>query len=396
MSLSHACSFPSCSAQREKEAVADIGCLLNTLGRVPERRKARGKFYPLVFILAASLVAVLGGARTFQAITDQVRDFPQDLLKVLGGRWCYFGRRYRTPSERTIRNVFRGVDAEQLDQIMGAWLRVHARRSGGDVLSLAIDGKTLRGVRLDGGLHFTLFSAVIHREGVTVAQVAVPTETKEITQVDALLDQVEAGDKEQVIITMDAAHTQRETAEYLAGNRGFDYVMTIKGNQPTLLKSVFETVSPLLQNTPHYHVAEKGHGRISEWTTWITDSTGIDFPHARQAGCVRRDVFALDGVRIRREYAWVITSRAEEKMTTADFHDHVRGHWSIENKSHYVRDTTWREDAHIIVNQNAARAIATLRNISASLLRFHDHNNISRATQWVCRKPARALTILAT
>jgi hypothetical protein len=33
-----------------------------------------------------------------------------------------------------------------------------------------------------------------------------------------------------VVVTMDAAHTQRDTADYLKGTRGFDYVMTVKGN----------------------------------------------------------------------------------------------------------------------------------------------------------------------
>ncbi|WP_285510015.1 transposase, partial [Actinokineospora sp. NBRC 105648] len=64
---------------------------------------------------------------------------------------------------------------------------------------------------------------MVHREGVTIAQVQVPADTNEITQVRALLAGVPARGTERVVVTMDAAHTQRDTAEYLAGERGFDY-----------------------------------------------------------------------------------------------------------------------------------------------------------------------------
>jgi hypothetical protein len=156
------------------------------------------------------------------------------------------------------------------------------------VLVLAIDGKVLRGVRTGENENFTLFSAMIHAAGVTVAQRAVPQATNEITQVKALLDAVPARTGERVVITMDAAHTQRDTAAYIKDERGFDYVMAVKGNQPVLLDSVFKKVLPLLKNRPDHEVEERGHGRISRWETWITDAAGIDFPHIRQIACIRR------------------------------------------------------------------------------------------------------------
>jgi hypothetical protein len=58
------------------------------LGQVVDRRSPRGKVYGLVFVLAASLVATLAGATDFQSIADQVAEFPQSLLRKLGGVWC--------------------------------------------------------------------------------------------------------------------------------------------------------------------------------------------------------------------------------------------------------------------------------------------------------------------
>jgi Transposase DDE domain len=78
---------------------------------------------------------------------------------------------------------------------------------------------------------------MVQHTGVTVAQVQVPADTTETTQVRQLLDEVPTQDGDQVVITADAAHTQRATAEYIAGERGCDDVLTVKANQPALVKS---------------------------------------------------------------------------------------------------------------------------------------------------------------
>jgi len=165
----------------------DISGLLEMLGRVTDRRGRRGRVYGLVFLLAVSLVAVLAGASNFRQIADQVADLPQSLLWRLGAKWCYFRCVFGWPSERTIRRVLESIDAAELGLVAGAWLRERARRDADGVLVLALDGKVLRGAWTDGNDQFTLFSAMIHGVGVRVAQVAVPADTNEITQVATLL-----------------------------------------------------------------------------------------------------------------------------------------------------------------------------------------------------------------
>jgi predicted transposase YbfD/YdcC len=374
----------------------DITGLLNVLGQVADRRGSRGRVYGLVFVLAASLVAVLAGAKDFRSIADQIADFPQSLLRKLGGVWCWFAGMFRAPSRHTIRRVLSDIDAAALDLAVGSWLRERVRRDSDSLLRLAIDGKVLRGAWTDENDRFTLFSAMVHREGVTVAQVQVPADTNEITQVKTLLEGVPARDGERVVVTMDAAHTQRDTAEYIVAERGFDYVMTCKGNQPKLLESVFHKVVPLVKATPDHVVKERAHGRINQWSTWVTDADGIDFPYARQTGCIRREVFALDGQRVSKEYAWIITSSGSEHTSAVDLHDHVRDHWGIENMSHYVRDTTWREDAHQAHTGSGPQVMAILRNLAAGLLRINGHHAIKRTTESICRDRTRALPLLAT
>jgi predicted transposase YbfD/YdcC len=372
----------------------DISGLLETLGTVTDRRSRRGRIYGLVFLLAASLIAVLAGATNFRQISDQIADLPQSLLAKLGAKWCYFRGAFGWPSERTIRRVLENIDADELDRAVGAWLYKNARGDSEGGLMLAIDGKVLRGAWTDENETFTLFSAMIHGAGVTVAQVAVPADTNEITQVDRLLEAIPVGSEESVVVTMDAAHTQRDTAEHLKGRRGFDYVMTVKGNQPSLLESVFKTILPKLKSAPDHTVEERGHGRINRWETWTTNAADIDFPHIRQIACIRRNVFTLGGIWISKEHAWIATSSGT--VTAADLHTHVREHWGIENKSHYVRDTTWREDAQQVYTGSGPQVMATLRTTAASVLRLNGFTKIKKTTEWIGRDHNRALSLLAT
>jgi hypothetical protein len=55
-------------------------------------------------------------------------------------------------------------------------------------MTVAIDGKVLRGAWTTENDKFTLFSAMIHGIGVTIAQVQVPADTNEITQVEDCRD----------------------------------------------------------------------------------------------------------------------------------------------------------------------------------------------------------------
>jgi predicted transposase YbfD/YdcC len=372
----------------------DISSLLDMLGAVTDRRSRRGRVYGWVFVLAASLVAVLAGATNFRQISDQISDFPQSLLVRLGAKWCYFRGVFGWPSERTIRRVLEDIDADELDRVVGAWLYENARGGGGGGLVLAIDGKVSRGAWVEGNEIFTLFSAMIHGVGVTVAQVAVPVGTKEATQVETLLVALPVGAEESVVVTMDAAHTQRDTAEYLKGCRGFDYVMNVKANRAPLLNSVHAAILPALTNAPDHVVEERGHGRINRWETWTANAAGINFPHIQQLACIRRDEFTLGRVRVSREYAWIVTS--SDTATAADIHTHVRQHWGIENKSHYVRDTTWHEDAQQTYTGSGPQVMATLRNTAASLLRLNDFPRIKKTTEWIARDRNRALPLLAT
>ena len=396
MSVSHSLSDPSNPKAGGDYAEADISSLLTMLSLLPDPRSRRGRRHSLVFVLAVSVVAVLAGACGFRQIAGQAADLPQSLLAKLGGKWNWYTLSYSWPSRSVIRRVLIGIDAQALDVLVGTWLSARADRDEDGVQVLALDGKVLRGAWTDDRGQMTLFSAMVHAEAVTIAQLRVPDRTNETTQVKHLLHDVTVPSDRRVLVTVDAAHTQRDTAAYVKGERGFDYLMTVKGNQPTLHKAVIDQCWPLLAGPAHDVVEERGHGRINRWSCWITNAAGIDFPHVRQVACIRRDVLDVVGVGLSKELAFVITSSPNDHSGAAAVNTHTRRHWGIENKSHYVRDTVWREDANQAYVGNGPHTLATLRNLAVGLLRLNGIDRIKETTERICRDRNRALFFMAT
>jgi len=89
-----------------------------------------------------------------------------------------------------------------------------------------------------------------------IAQHRVPDETNEITQVRELLDPVGPA---RTVITAEAAHAQHDTAEYIAGERGADYLPMVKGNRPALQRAVFDKVNADCGTEPDHAASRHPH-----------------------------------------------------------------------------------------------------------------------------------------
>ena len=117
-----------------------------------------------------------------------------------------------------------------------------------------------------------------------IAQHRIPDETTETTQVKELLENV---DLQNAVVTADAAHAQRETAEYIAGpeedgGRESDYFLFVKGNQPGVQRAVFDLIQAAGRKAPDHVELDYGHGRIIKRSLWVTDAGDLDFPQVTQ------------------------------------------------------------------------------------------------------------------
>jgi predicted transposase YbfD/YdcC len=363
--------------------------LLEVLALVPDPRKRRGRRYLLVFILAVAVACALAGAGSFREAGDQAADLPQDVLARLGGKPHPLLGRIIAPSETRIRTLVQAVGADQLDDLICGWLRDLADDGRLDRLltAIAIDGKWLRGV-LDGQVK--LFAAMLQEEKVIIAQHRIPDETTETTQVRELLDGV---DLRNAVITADAAHAQRETAQYIAGERESDYFLFVKGNQPSLQKAVFDAVQEQGPREPDHTELDRGHGRVIRRSIWIADAGDLDFPHAARIARIRRDGYNRDGQPISKEIVHAVTSLGASQAGAAALAGIARGQWGIESV-HWTRDTAYAEDASTGYAGEGPQVMATFRNLAISLLHLAGVTEITRTLQAIARDRNRILDYL--
>jgi hypothetical protein len=73
----------------------------------------------------------------------------------------------------------------------------------------------------------------------------------------------------------------------------------------------------------------------------------------------------------------------------------VRGHWCIENKSHWVRDVTFDENRSQVRSGNIPQLMAALRNTAIGLLRGAGDTNIAKACPKMADQPAKALALVS-
>ncbi|MFI4972650.1 MAG: ISAs1 family transposase [Hyphomicrobiales bacterium] len=368
--------------------------LLEVLAQVPDPRKRRGCRYVLVFVLAVAVACVLAGAKSFREIGDQAADLPQEVLARLGGKPHPLLWRIIAPSEKRVRTLIHAIGAEILDDIIGGWLRAlaDAGRLDGLLTAIAIDGKWLRGVA-DGQVK--LFAAMLHEDKVMIAQHRIPDETTETTQVRELLEPV---DLEGAVVTADAAHAQRETAEYIAGkkedgNRGSDYFLFLKGNQPSLQKAVFDAIQEDGPREPGHTELDYSHGRVIRRSIWVTDAGSLDFPHVTRIARIRRDGYDIDGTLTSKEIVHAVTSLDGKRASAADLAKIARGQWGIESV-HWLRDTAYAEDANTGYAGNGPQVMATLRNLAVSLLYLAGVKEVTRTLQAIGRDRTRILNYL--
>jgi len=120
----------------------------------------------------------------------------------------------------------------------------------------------------------------------------------------------------------------------------------------------------------------------------------LDFPHLGQIFRIERHVTNLDGSNPRRETVCGLTSLDTAKAPPGRILEANRGHWSIENRVHWVRDVTFDEDRSRIRKGNGAHIMASIRNIVISIFRIAGYvKNIAAAVRDCCWNTRKALRL---
>ena len=373
--------------------------ILQSFKNVPDPRTRPNRIYPWELLWGLISAAMASGCQTPAAIARWIREHHDELLATLPPSIV------RLPCEATIRRTLAAVDASKLDAVLTELptsapptsRKLPAADPPSPLLGLAIDGKNVRGVGRCGH-PCQLVSLVEHGSATVLAQEQVARKRDERSAVPLLLSGRDLRGK---VISLDALHTLKQTARLIL-EAGGDYLMVVKKIQATLYEFL-----DLLFSLPSHPadrevwdqkgpVSEKGHGRL-ETRTLISGNAHIedvDWPGVAQV--IRRECerIELKTGKVTREVSYGLTSLAPERAGAAELEVLWRGHWTIENGLHYVRDVSFGEDAGRAAAGSTARALASVRNALLYLFRRAGWRSVPDALAHYGASVRRALSLV--
>jgi predicted transposase YbfD/YdcC len=210
-----------------------------------------------------------------------------------------------------------------------------------------------------------------------LGQLSVDCKANEIVAIPKLLELLDltAG----ATVTIDAMGCQTEIAGKIVQNGG-DYVLAVKENQPSLhaalKRNLDEMILENFAGVRHGFVqtVDGDHGRIETRRVWVTDQ--LDdwleadqrerWPGLKSVAVVeaKREV-PLQKTSVERRY-FISSISGTDASGMAQI---IRGHWSVENKLHWVLDVSFAEDQSRQRKDHSAENFSRLRRIALNLLR---------------------------
>lgn len=364
--------------------------------KVSDPRKARGKRYHLTTLLVIIFLAKLCGQDTPVEIADWAKNHAEKLVELL-----HLNRSWM-PHHNTIRRVFQNIlDEAEFERLMQEYLQQPAE--GGE--QLAMDGKTLRGTRLDAeepAEH--ILSVYDVQQQRVLAQAFVGQKENEIAAAVRVLEHVALTGK---VVTADAIHAQRAlSAEIVA--RGGDYLWVVKENQARLYRDIERLFAPdkpkpgfgkITTDFLQAETVDKGHGRIEkrriQTSALLNDA--VDWPGLKQVYRLERCLTWIRQGKVLKtsqQVEYGITSLAREKASPKRVMQIRRKHWQIETGLHYRRDVTFREDATRMTKAASGRILATIHNVVLTLIKQAGFQNAAQARRWFAAHIAQAFDLL--
>lgn len=334
----------------------------------------------LIDVLVIAVCAVVAEADSFIDIEDYGRS-KEAWLKG------FLLLPHGIPSHDTFRRVFSLIDPRHFWRCFMGWVQaVFKSRWDDDALSrhVAIDGKSVRRSfdRKNGRHPLHLVNVYASETGLTLAQTAVSAKFHERRAASDLLDGL---DVEGCLITLDAGFCYKDIVKKIRARKA-DYLVCLKGNQPTLhaeIKDWFET-NCFARGAPHYlpghDYFDDKHGRLVRRRVFVaTDLT----PFSKlKAWPDVQAVIAVENIASRTKGDGKVTTEIRHFITSAKLEPErlgmvIRRHWTIENGLNWVMDVVFDEDRCRVREVRAAENLATLRRIALNLARAETDTKIS-------------------
>lgn len=212
----------------------EICSIVEHFKKLPEYRD-RVESYPLFSLATLILLAMLcESPRGQKDLEGFARSMSQGQRRAVGIRRNLMGK-YPAPSQSTFSRFLTGIDAIKLHQHL---LEIQSQLRGAAPPKelVVMDGKEPK-----NGSGASLLTAVSVPSQYYLGSAVVDQKTNEIPVAQQEL--IPSLDLEGKFVSLDALHTQDETARRVVMEAGGDYLFTAKMNQPTLLANIQKKVT---------------------------------------------------------------------------------------------------------------------------------------------------------
>jgi predicted transposase YbfD/YdcC len=330
---------------------------------ITDPRQAGKVEHDLVELLVVAVNAVLVGADTFV----EIELWAKERLDWLRG---YLRLENGIPSHDTFGRLFGLIDPDEFESAFRRWVGAILPALGPDTV-VAIDGKTSRRSGKVDGTPLHLVSAFAAGVGLVLGQRATTEKSNEKTAIPELLATLAL---DGCIVTIDAMGTQASIAQAIR-DRGADYILAVKDNQPTLadaMRDFYAQFKAVPQRTPHTVVEtiEKDHGRIETRRCFAFDQLDClakpeQWPDLKSFAVIESER-CINGKTSVEQRFYISSLPADAgRLATA-----VRAHWAVENSLHWCMDVTFADDQMRARTKHSAHNLAILKHITLNLIRL--------------------------
>lgn len=365
--------------------------LQEAFDEIKDHRRGPAKRHDLKEIIIMAICAVLCGANSWVDISDWCEE-EEGWLKT------FLVLAKGTPSHDTFSDVFRVLDATVFEACFRQWIASIVGVAKGVV---AFDGKTVRGSKDGPNTALHMVSAYATELGVSLGQEGTVGKGNELAGIKALLETLVL---KGCIVTIDALGCQTAVAQKIV-ERGGDYVLAVKDNQPNLSEAIvefFDTAEAFEyanMDVKERVCIEKDHGRIeTRRAVFVPDVSWMDRPMRENwkklsaVGMIESEQEIKGKVSIDRRY-FIMSAGV---TTVEQFANAVRAHWGIE-AMHWVLDVTFREDDCRVRKGHSAQNFSGIRKFALSALRndkLHPDRSLRRRRKLADRRPEYRATLL--
>ncbi len=397
--------FESGEPGAAEELSIDPASLYSAFEQVRDGRQAKGKRYPLPFLLTLLMLGKLAGETTINGVVDWIKERQGWLRAQLN--WPK-----RFPTNSTSSDALARCDAEQIVTVVANVLlkaravqqcgtepnRLQAHQQEEPLTHVAMDGKTLRGTlghqsKDQPPVH--LLALYECHSGIVLTQRAVQSKENEISAAAALMHPALVKGR---IISTDVMHTQKK---WCAGVHVFGgyYLTIVKKNQPQMYQDLvdfFADPDAEQQEWQYAHSLHKGHGRLELREIWASTQMNAWFETewAGVAQVFRLRRYVKDADTEREEIVYGVTNLPRKKANAVRLLALQQAHWRIENRLHWRRDVTLGEDACQVRLSGAPQALAALNGAVLALMDWLQVPNVASQMRHFCAHPTEALHLL--